>query len=199
MVLTLASQHPGVRIQQAGSMQEAADWVGRLRELDLMVVDLDLVGSGSLDAISRAAESGVSVVVLASSGRPQDVVTCIRAGARGYVAKSGSSSVLEQSIALALSDDCYIPVPRSALERRSSLRPPEEGMAGVVDRLTGRQQDISRLLLAGCSNKEIARSLGVLEGTVKVHVRAVMQKLRVRNRTQVAVAAARLGLPAGAG
>ncbi|QJE74828.1 response regulator transcription factor [Aerophototrophica crusticola] len=63
-------------------------------------------------------------------------------------------------------------------------------MAGLGT-LTGRQREIFELLVEGCSNKEIARRLGVLEGTVKVHVRAMMQKLGARNRTQVAVLAAR--------
>ncbi len=65
-----------------------------------------------------------------------------------------------------------------------------------VSRLTNRQRDIFRLLLSGCSNKEIARQLGVLEGTVKVHVRAMMQKLGARNRTQIAILAARTGFRA---
>ena len=56
--------------------------------------------------------------------------------------------------------------------------------------MTERQREVFDLLLAGQSNKEIARTLGVLEGTVKVHVRAIMQKLGVRNRTQAAVLAA---------
>jgi RNA polymerase sigma factor (sigma-70 family) len=70
---------------------------------------------------------------------------------------------------------------------------PERPTNHMLDRLTDRQRDVFQLLLAGHSNKEIARSLGVLEGTVKVHVRAIMQKLGVKNRTQVAVAAARAG------
>ncbi|QKS53151.1 response regulator transcription factor [Azospirillum oryzae] len=69
----------------------------------------------------------------------------------------------------------------------------------MLDRLTDRQRDVFELLLAGHSNKEIARGLGVLEGTVKVHVRAIMQKLGVRNRTQVAVVAARNGCFNGEG
>jgi DNA-binding NarL/FixJ family response regulator len=63
-----------------------------------------------------------------------------------------------------------------------------------MDTLTDRQREVLRLLLQGQSNKEIARSLGVLEGTVKVHLRTVMLRLGVRNRTQLALFAARAGL-----
>src|SRR3546814_14881555 len=60
--------------------------------------------------------------------------------------------------------------------------------------LTPRQTEVLRLVAKGKSNKEVGRDLGMLEGTVKAHLRAVMQKLRVTNRTALAMRAARMGL-----
>ncbi len=64
----------------------------------------------------------------------------------------------------------------------------------AVNGLTERQREVLRLLLEGQSNKEIARALGVLEGTIKVHLRTVMQRLGVRNRTQLALATVKAGI-----
>ena len=121
-----------------------------------------------------------------------DIVDSVRLGARGYILKTSSTAVLEHAISLALTGETFLPLPRAVLSGNiaaEAARPSGQ----ILDRLTDRQRDVFQLLLAGHSNKEIARELGVLEGTVKVHVRAIMQKLGVRNRTQVAVVAARSG------
>ena len=204
VAMTLAAQHPQTRIVEAGSLREAGDLL-ESRGIDLIVLDLDPAGAEEREhddrtsaGIRQLASHGLPIVVVASSRQPADVLACVRAGAHAYVAKTGSSSILKHAIALAQfgaqfgahSGERYIPLPRSALERAPDGR--------ALARLSQRQREIFRLLVAGGSNKEIARELGVLEGTVKVHVRAVMQKLGVRNRTQIAVVAARHGAPPNA-
>lgn len=204
VAMTLAAQHPEARILEAGSLREAVDQLGR-PGIDLVVLDLDPSSGEETPAgdeerrtapIRQLARYGIPIVVVASSCHSSDVLACVRAGAHAYVAKSGSSSILEHAVALArfgaISGERYIPLPRTALDRAPVAEPLEE-VGRALSRLSQRQREIFRLLVAGGSNKEIARELGVLEGTVKVHVRAVMQKLGVRNRTQIAVVAARQG------
>jgi len=200
VALTLMLLHPGSVALEASGVAEAEALLERNRGVELVLLDLDGLGEEWPEALARfAARLGpVPLVALSSEDGPDRVLECIRAGARGYVLKSGPSAVLEHAVALVLSGEEYIPLPRRALVGAARVPAPgAEREASAVDRLTGRQQDIFRLILAGYSNKEIARELGVLEGTVKVHVRAVMQKLGAKNRTQVAVVAARSGLAAG--
>jgi len=76
----------------------------------------------------------------------------------------------------------------------ASAAAPVRNESDAVNGLTERQREVLRLLLEGQSNKEIARALGVLEGTIKVHLRTVMQRLGVRNRTQLALATVKAGI-----
>jgi DNA-binding NarL/FixJ family response regulator len=67
---------------------------------------------------------------------------------------------------------------------------------GVVQNLSARQCDVLNLIVRGLSNKEIARTLNLAEGTVKIHVAALLRKLGVHRRSAVAVAAGVISLPA---
>ncbi len=98
-----------------------------------------------------------------------------------------------------LSGELYVPAQAVAAEEFSGVEggyegsPLDEGGDFNPDfkSLTPRETQVLKLLTLGYSNKEIARSLGMLEGTVKVHVKSIMKKLGVNNRTQAAIAANR--------
>ncbi|MCG5239104.1 LuxR C-terminal-related transcriptional regulator [Azospirillum doebereinerae] len=205
--LSVGEIHPDARVLEAGSLDEAVTLVRRTPGLTLVLFDLGLGRSDpERSAVERSAGepvhpgirrmmdalAGVPLLVISGSDEVADIVDSVRLGARGYILKTSSAEVLEHAISLALSGETFLPLPRAVLN--GSVTADTAGpAAGILDRLTDRQRDVFQLLLAGNSNKEIARGLGVLEGTVKVHVRAIMQKLGVRNRTQVAVVAARSG------
>jgi two-component system nitrate/nitrite response regulator NarL len=153
----------------------------------------ELSGIG-MTGIRRMIEAldGVPLIVISASDESADVIDSVQAGAKGYILKSGSSALLEHAISLVLSGETYVPLPRTVLVS-AGVAEPERPTNHMLDRMTDRQRDVFQLLLAGHSNKKIAQSLGLLEGTVKVHVHAIMQKLSVKNRTQVAVVAAQAG------
>lgn len=179
---------------EAGSLEEALDIVRRTPALTLALFDLQLAHGRGGVGVQRMVEAldGRPLLVISESDDVQDIIESVRLGARGYILKTSSTAVLEHAISLALTGETFLPLPRAVLS--GTLAPEAAQPSGQpFERLTGRQRDVFHLLLSGHSNKEIARELGVLEGTVKVHVRAIMQKLGVRNRTQVAVAAARSG------
>ncbi len=69
------------------------------------------------------------------------------------------------------------------------------GAAGPLAKLTPRERDVLAELVEGQSNKEIAHELAIDEGTVKVHIKAVLRKFNVANRTQAAIVAVRTGWP----
>ncbi|MBP2299595.1 LuxR C-terminal-related transcriptional regulator [Azospirillum picis] len=203
--LSIGEICPDARVLEAGSLDEALA-VGRTTpELALVLYDPgpprpEEAGVNSAhDGLRRLKDAlgDVPVLILTNSDEVADIVDSVRMGARGYVLKTSPPEVLEHAISLALSGDIFLPLPRAVLN--GALAEAARSHDDILDRLTDRQRDVFELLLAGHSNKEIARGLGVLEGTVKVHVRAIMQKLGVRNRTQVAVVAARHGCFSGEG
>jgi two-component system nitrate/nitrite response regulator NarL len=192
--LSVLELFPDAEVLEANSLEGALAAVRRNPDLSLVLFDLHLDSDDGLTGVRRMIEAleGVPLIVISASDESADVIDSVRAGAKGYILKSGSSALLEHAISLVLSGETYVPLPRTVLVSAVAAEP-ERPTNHMLDRLTERQRDVFQLLLAGHSNKEIARSLGVLEGTVKVHVRAIMQKLGVKNRTQVAVAAARAG------
>lgn len=192
--LSVGEIHPDAQVLEAGSLDEAMDIVSRTRDLTLVLFDLNLTDSNGRDGMRRMIEALGSVPLLVISGSDEvaDIVDSVRLGAKGYILKTSSTEVLEHAMSLALTGETFLPLPRAVLSGNVAADT-GRSTGQILDRLTDRQRDVFQLLLAGHSNKEIARELGVLEGTVKVHVRAIMQKLGVRNRTQVAVVAARSG------
>lgn len=194
--LSVGEIHPDAEILEAGSLAEAMALVRRTSGITLVLFDLALGGASGEGhgGIGRMVEQLGTIPLLVISGSEEvgDIVESVRLGARGYILKTSSTEVLEHAISLALTGETFLPLPRAVLGGTVAVQAAHPADR-VLDRLTDRQRDVFHLLLAGSSNKEIARELGVLEGTVKVHVRAIMQKLGVRNRTQVAVVAARHG------
>lgn len=173
-------------------------------DLDLILLDLHLPGMDGMDALShfRQSHPAVPVVVLSGTKDRQTVLTAIDRGAMGFIPKSSSNNVMLSALRLVLSGGVYLPM--EILDHAGSL------IAGDADSLTSgtgahgktpaelgltdRQMEVLDLLLQGKSNKLICRELGLAEGTVKVHVTAVLKALNVTSRTQAVIAASKLGL-----
>lgn len=200
LALTLASLHDGAQTWQAGTLAEALTLLAAASNVpDVILLDADGLGTERMAVIAdfMGRLQGVPAIIMSSAFTPAETRTLLTAGATACLQKSDPSTVLAEAVGLALTREGYVQMPYSMLQPVPPS-PTAEDAAGQasVARLTNRQRDIFKLLLSGCSNKEIARQLGVLEGTVKVHVRAMMQKLGARNRTQIAILAARTGVRA---
>lgn len=200
LALTLASLHDGAQTWQAGTPAEALAMLASAANIpDVVLMDADGLGPERMTVIAdfMGRLQGVPAIIMSSAFTPAETRTLLTAGATACLLKSDPSAVLAEAVGLALTREGYVQMPYAMLQS-AAPSPAAEDVAGQasVARLTNRQRDIFKLLLSGCSNKEIARQLGVLEGTVKVHVRAMMQKLGARNRTQIAILAARTGVRA---
>ena len=138
----------------------------------------------------------VPIVVTSPSESSAQIVAAIRSGARGYFSPSTKACVLRHALPLILSGEIYIPASALRLDHRNGVLRPD-GLAARVEnggvKLTPRQCEIVAMLGEGKSNKEIAREANVLEGTIKLHVRGILRKLGVRNRTEAVLAAVRGG------
>lgn len=131
------------------------------------------------------------VLVLSATHDRATVEHALDLGAMGFIPKTANTRVLLDALRLVLSGGVYVPAESAqangALRPRPVTRPEQLG-------LTLRQADVLKLLVQGKPNKLICRDLRLSEGTVKVHVSAILRALNVRNRTQVVIELARRGV-----
>jgi two-component system nitrate/nitrite response regulator NarL len=183
---------------------EAADSAGaialtRAHEPDLILLDLNLKNESGIDILSALKDEDASrrVVMLTVSDAPDDLMQAIRAGADGYLLKDMEPEDLLARLREALTGKTVI---SDALAGRlaAALRAEAQDSARKSERdlalLTDREQAVLRCLADGQSNKLIARSLAITEGTVKVHVKHLLKKLSFRSRVEAAVWATQIGM-----
>ena len=129
----------------------------------------------------------IAAVVLSGSPTSSDFSSAIAAGAHGYLPNEISAEALQISLQLILLGESIVPM--------SMLTPPSGHLVGEMgcepDRLrsplSGRETQILKRLETGLPNKVIARDLEMAEATVKVHIKAILRKIQVQNRTQAAI------------
>lgn len=199
--LALESLYDDVTILQASSADEAQRLARETKNLDLILLDLQMPGLNGISDLKQFVETlpqGVPVVIVSGSRQRSTIRAAIESGARGYILKSSNGEILKHVLPLVLSGELYIPAQAVAQDEGPQATefegsPLDEANDFNPDfkSLTPRETQVLKLLTLGYSNKEIARSLGMLEGTVKVHVKSIMKKLGVNNRTQAAIAANR--------
>lgn len=185
---------------EASTAREALRLVAHYHDLDLILLDLALPGSNGLTVLPElhALRPAIPLVILSASEEPIAVRQALEVGAMGYIPKSSSSHEMIAALHLVLVGEVYVPPALlAALEalETSSVRgttPATEERA--VDGLTPRQAEVLRLMGQGLSNKGICRRLNLAEGTVKLHVTAILRTLSTCNRTQAVIEAARRGL-----
>ena len=155
--------------------------------LDLRMPELD--GLSVLDRIA-ALDLGCAVVMLTTSSDERDLVTSLRSGARGYLLKDMEPEQLVDALAAVVEGETVVaPEMTSVLAKVVKGGTVESGRPDRFSSLTPREFEILRHLSEGQSNKEIARDLGITDGTVKLHVRSILRKLEVRSRVEAAVIA----------
>lgn len=196
--ITMDSVAPGSRIDLAATFAEARRLLALNTGYDFTLLDLNLPDSTGFEALKalRAQYPHLPTVVLSAEVDRETILRCLDLGAAGYIPKPYLAAVIPHALRLIASGHVY--VPREAIEaRRDANEPIRVRTTGSDPRglgLTDRQCDVLRLILRGLPNKLICRQLDLAEGTVKVHVSAVLRALGVRNRTQAVIAASRLGL-----
>jgi two-component system nitrate/nitrite response regulator NarL len=181
-----------------GSFRDAAEFDTEGLDQNVLVVVDHPSSEDQQDCISTVLERlpRAIVVVLAENFDLQEMMNCFDAGAQGYIIKSLKSGPLTAALKLAAIGEKVLPSALvDALDLKSSaLRSPYEVATEVAKaNLSPREHDVLCCLMAGYSNKVIARELMVCEATVKVHVKAILRKLKVSNRTQAAIWASSRG------
>jgi DNA-binding NarL/FixJ family response regulator len=169
-------------------------------DLALILLDLSLPYRSGVELIGdlRATSPDVPVVVLSATDDRETVLRTIHDGAMGFIPKSSRTEVLIAALKLVFSGGVYLPpsvFTATGAGSHAAARPSAvPGKTAQDIGLTQRQGQVLSLLVQGKSNKLICRALNLAEGTVKIHVTAILRALNVTNRTEALVAVSRLGL-----
>jgi DNA-binding NarL/FixJ family response regulator len=169
-------------VGMAADGAEAVAAVARLSP-DVVLMDLSMPVMDGVTATRRILEEnpGVEVLVLTSFSDQQRVVEALDAGAGGYVLKDTEPADLLAAIRSSARGHSPLD-PRVARTLLHARRSPAR-----VAELTEREQEVLALVGRGLANKQIARALGIREGTVKAHLTSVFQRIGVRDRTSAAL------------
>lgn len=197
VAIILRELYPDASIVEAATSAEAFDAAGQNRDIRLVLCDLRLEESSNFQALEQLVKKlpNAAVTVISSSDDPRNISGSYRAGAKGYIVKSSGSDTLRHALPLILSGETFIPTSAVAMLTGAS-KAAAVRLADPITapKLTPRQHEILLLMAQGMQNKDIASELGMLEGTVKVHVKSILQKLGVNNRTHAVVIGIRQGL-----
>ncbi len=192
-----------VHVVEASDYRQAIATAESEEDIDVVLLDLAMPGmpwGEGLQALRERLPSTVPLIVLSASDDRRHVLQAVNLGAAGFIPKTSSSRVMLSALKLVLSGGVYLPP--ALLEQSASAGGAGEspgapfGAENAASFLTPRQREVLALLGQGKSNKEIARVLQLAEGTVKLHVTAILKALNVNNRTRAVVAASQLGLTA---
>ena len=197
-----------IRLQQEADWQVAAAADGeqaidlaRQQCFDVALLDIGLPGLGGVETCRQLVQiqPALPVLVLTSRAEPDAIARLVAAGARGYCRKGISADTLilaMRSIAAGASwwDDLATSQIQAAMAQSDTASAPQTVTSrgdrlihGAIEELTQREQEILHLIAQGQSNQDIAQTLHIAPGTVRVHVHAILQKLGVRDRTQAVV------------
>ncbi len=186
----------GVEVLEAGNFQDALKLAVQHPELELALLDLHMPGSDGPKSVSyfHRRYPHIPVVVISGEEASSNMEKVMNYGASGFVSKSSNVQTMLGALNLVLAGGVYVPPEilrhhaiTTAGQDKRSLNTNSYG-------LTSRQMEVLQHLCTGMSNKEIASTINLAEGTVKIHVAAVYQTLKVSSRLEALRVAEHLGL-----
>jgi DNA-binding NarL/FixJ family response regulator len=192
---------PGISVAgQASDGDAAVDLVARTRP-QVVLMDLNMPGCDGVAATRRitAEHPGTHVVVLTTYADDESIIGALQAGALGYLTKDATRAEIGRALRAAAAGQAVLdPDVQRRLLSAAARAPEMPGTPGTtdtpgapsatgsreIDDLTPREAEVLRLIAAGQSNREIARSLFLSEATVKTHVNRIFAKTGSRDRAQ---------------
>ena len=188
-------------IEVVASVGSGEEGISKLEELkpDIALLDIKMPVMSGLDTLAKAREMGIEtpILMLSMSREEDDLARALREGAQGYLLKDMDPDELLPALNDALNGQNVVAkeligsltsIIQGKPEEQDSLEP-----ATPLSELTPREQEILSHIAEGESNKVIAKHLGISDGTVKLHVKAILRKLGVHSRVEAAVIAVEHG------
>jgi two-component system, NarL family, response regulator NreC len=176
----LVDAEPGLRVvAEAGDVPDAVR-LTKAHRPRVLVLDLNMPGGSSLDAIPELASGATAIVVLTMQDDPSFARQALQTGALGFVLKEAADDELLEAIRLAAAGDTYL---NPRLGAKVAAQPPKP--AGPPDDLTEREVEVLRLIALGHTNAEIGAQLYLSTRTVETHRAHIQQKLRRSSRADL--------------
>lgn len=188
-------------IEILASVNTGIDAVELVKKLnpDIVLLDMRMPGIDGLGVLSmlRDVYDALPVVMLTTSTDENDLVTSLKNGAQGYLLKDMEPDELVIALRDIVNGKTVVapdlaPILARAVQGKTEIKNKLQNSPFSI--LTPRETEILAQLAEGLSNKGIARNLGISDGTVKLHVKAILRKLEVHSRVEAAVMAVQHGL-----
>jgi DNA-binding NarL/FixJ family response regulator len=194
-LVTLLGLLPGVEVVGAAADGLAALELVAEHHPDVVLVDLRMPRCDGVETTERirAEHPGTEVVVLTTYADDESLLAALRAGARGFLTKDADAEAIARALRSAAAGQSTVDgeLQRRLVEAATRSTPQR---VKEIEGLTAREIEVLRLIAAGLSNTEIARTLVVSEATVKTHVNHLFTKARLRDRAQAVAFAYRTGI-----
>ena len=188
-------------IDVVASLGDGHEGIRKAQELkpDIVLLDMRMPGISGLDVLKQLQQAKFEspIAMLTTSNDERDLVEALRNGAKGYLLKDMEPDDVVAALREIVKGETVVaPNLTQILARVVKGEPILESEPSPIDDLTPRESEILSLLAEGQSNKVIARNLGISDGTVKLHVKAILRKLNIHSRVEAAVIAVEHGLRA---
>lgn len=174
-------------VGRCSSGEEALSTLRRVRP-DIAVLDIRMPGMNGMEILRRVYDEGLPtrVVLLTAEISDDAVVEAVRLGVAGIVLKEMAPRVLLQSVRAVAAGEKWLDdgAMRRALDKMMRR---EAGLADAVRVLTPREVEVVKMVATGMRNKQIAEKLNITEGTVKIHLHSIYQKLGVSGRVELSI------------
>ena len=183
-------------MQLVGEATDGEEAVAMAKKLkpDLIIMDLIMPRKDGIAAITEIKQKNPNarILVFTSFSDDKNVLPSLKAGADGYLLKDSSPEELSQAIKDVCRGKSFLH-PVIVQKVLQELHQPTD-LPPAVDPLSTRELEVLKYVALGMSNQDIARTLAIKEGTVRIHVGNILNKLQLSNRTQAALYALRKGL-----
>jgi len=185
-------------IEVVGSVGSGEEGLRLASEIKVDIILLDMrmprMEGGEVLKVLRRRGISVPVVMLTTSHEEHDLVDALRSGANGYLLKDMEPDELVDALREIVAGGTVVAPDLAGVLARVVKGDNRSGHNTPLAELTPREQQILRHLAEGQSNKVIGRELGISDGTVKLHVKAILRKLGVHSRVEAAVIAVEQGI-----
>jgi DNA-binding NarL/FixJ family response regulator len=185
---SLLERHPQFEVVgEAGSAREALEQVAALKP-EVVLMDIRLPGTSGIEACEEIVNKypGTKVIMLTSYAEDEMLFSAIRAGASGYVLKQIGSEDLIKAIEAVSRGEALLDPAVTQRVFQEVRRAVKEEEASAFAHLSQQEKHVLLLVSEGKTNREIAKSLFLGEGTVRNYVSSILSKLGVSNRAEAA-------------
>ncbi len=195
-------RHRGIEV--VASVGDGREGIRLAQDLmpDVVLLDMRMPDVDGIGVLRTVRQRGLRmpIAILTTSNSEKDLIDALRGGAQGYLLKDMEPDDLVVALYDIVAGKMVVaPALTQVLAKVVQGESIEPEASKPIDTLTPREAEILSLLADGLSNKVIAKHLGISDGTVKLHVKAILRKLDVHSRVEAAVIAVEHGFRAHAG